>query len=196
MNAYGMSMGMDNSAYGAAMKAQGLNLYDMAERFGQPEASYMNQFQAGMGLGDVGGSMGSMGFDNMLPPNDQNMNYYQEYCRLFIANVVLTSQMKELIAEKNELIARVNDLEQRKPEKAQTVTSDDQKQKRHRRKKNEIDSMFKCPESNCQKAYGSEGSLFQHIRLKHPDLTANPDWKAQLVSQLGLTGVEDDSPKS
>jgi len=49
--------------------------------------------------------------DNMLPPPDQNMNYYQEYCRLFIANVVLTSQMKELIAEKNELLARVNDLE-------------------------------------------------------------------------------------
>lgn len=24
---------------------------------------------------------------------DQNLNYYQEYCRLFIANVVLTTQV-------------------------------------------------------------------------------------------------------
>jgi len=47
----------------------------------------------------------------MLPPNDQNVNYYQEYCRLFIANVVLTTQMKELIAEKNEILTRISDLE-------------------------------------------------------------------------------------
>jgi len=47
----------------------------------------------------------------MIPPNDQNMNYYQEYCRLFIANVVLTNQMKELISDKNELLTRLSDLE-------------------------------------------------------------------------------------
>jgi len=47
----------------------------------------------------------------MIPPNDQNMNYYQEYCRLFIANVVLTNQMKELIADKNELLTKLSELE-------------------------------------------------------------------------------------
>jgi len=46
-----------------------------------------------------------------VPPDDQNTNYYQEYCRLFIANVVLTTQMKELVAEKNELMARLSKLE-------------------------------------------------------------------------------------
>jgi len=47
----------------------------------------------------------------MVPPNDQNSNYYQEYCRLFIANVVLTTQMKEIIAEKNELLLKLSELE-------------------------------------------------------------------------------------
>jgi len=50
---------------------------------------------------------------NMVPPNDQNSNYYQEYCRLFIANVVLTTQMKEIIAEKNELLLKLSELEVR-----------------------------------------------------------------------------------
>ena len=49
--------------------------------------------------------------EGMIPPNDQNINYYQEYCRLYIANVVLTNQMKELIAEKNELLTRLTELE-------------------------------------------------------------------------------------
>jgi len=69
--------------------------------------------QAGMQANMQAGMQGMQGFggmESMLPPrNDQN--YYQEYCRLFIANVVLTTQMKELIAEKNELANRLNELE-------------------------------------------------------------------------------------
>ena len=43
--------------------------------------------------------------------DDQNTNYYQEYCRLFIANVVLTTQMKEIVAEKNEILMKLAKLE-------------------------------------------------------------------------------------
>ena len=43
----------------------------------------------------------------LVSNDDQNTNYYQEYCRLFIANVVLTTQMKELVAEKNELLMKL-----------------------------------------------------------------------------------------
>jgi hypothetical protein len=32
-----------------------------------------------------------------------NFNYYHEYCRLYLANVVLMSQMRELVNERNEL---------------------------------------------------------------------------------------------
>jgi len=27
---------------------------------------------------------------------------------------------------------------------------------------------FSCPVMNCDKSYGSEGSLYQHIKIKHP----------------------------
>lgn len=59
---------------------------------------------------------------------EENINYYQEACKLYIANVVLTTQvrkpgqfkkikiiffnkMKELVAEKNELLAKISKLE-------------------------------------------------------------------------------------
>lgn len=75
----------------------------------------MNPMQAMTG-GGIGNEILIYGFlwiypEGMIPPNDQNINYYQEYCRLYIANVVLTNQMKELIAEKNELLTRLTELE-------------------------------------------------------------------------------------
>lgn len=45
------------------------------------------------------------------------------------------------------------------------------KKKRYRRTANEIERHYKCPAENCKKCYGSEGSLNQHVKLKHPELT-------------------------
>jgi hypothetical protein len=42
---------------------------------------------------------------------EDNIEYYHEYMRLYIANVVLTNQLKELLAEKNDLLAKLNRLE-------------------------------------------------------------------------------------
>ena len=39
--------------------------------------------------------------------------------------------------------------------------------KRERKRASEIVRHFKCPLSDCPKSYGSEGSLNQHIKLKH-----------------------------
>ena len=47
------------------------------------------------------------------------------------------------------------------------------KPKRHRRTKGEIQRMYKCHSKGCSKSYGSEGSLNQHIKLKHPDRWAS-----------------------
>ncbi|CAH0479281.1 unnamed protein product [Peronospora belbahrii] len=41
--------------------------------------------------------------------------------------------------------------------------------KRRRRSAAEIDRKFKCPFAGCVKAYGSEGSLIHHQKLKHPE---------------------------
>lgn len=48
-----------------------------------------------------------------------------------------------------------------------------EKSKRHRRTANEISRHYKCSVETCQKSYGSEGSLNQHIRLKHPEMFAS-----------------------
>jgi hypothetical protein len=97
--------------------------------------------------------------------DDVGCNYYHEYCRLFLANVVLTSQVKQLLADKSELAGRLERLEERE-EDSSDVTGE--KSKRHRRTASEISRHYKCALASCQKSYGSEGSLNQHIRLKHP----------------------------
>jgi hypothetical protein len=46
--------------------------------------------------------------DNTDP--ETNFSYYHEYCRLYLANVVLLSQMRELANERNELTSRFSKL--------------------------------------------------------------------------------------
>ncbi|CAD8174892.1 unnamed protein product [Paramecium octaurelia] len=41
----------------------------------------------------------------------RGINYQHEYMRLYIANVVLTQQLKELLQEKGDLISKINRLE-------------------------------------------------------------------------------------
>lgn len=58
-----------------------------------------------------------------------------------------------------------NELSQEKSEK-----SGSERKKRWRRTAKEIPRSHLCPFYEvCQKAYGAEGSLIQHIRIKHPD---------------------------
>mmetsp|Transcript_807 Transcript_807/g.738 ORF Transcript_807/g.738 Transcript_807/m.738 type:complete len:158 (-) Transcript_807:229-702(-) len=125
--------------------------------------------------------------ENAIPPLDHNVNYYQEYCRLFIANVVLTTQLKELIAEKNELLNRVADLERRqnKAGGGDSASLDPPKKTRIRRKATDISRNYVCPVKTCAKGYGAEGSLVQHIKLKHPEVMEDPDWKMKLLSNKG-----------
>jgi hypothetical protein len=47
--------------------------------------------------------------------------------------------------------------------------SDDYKKKRYRRQADQIERHYRCPFDQCTKAYGSEGSLNQHTKLKHPE---------------------------
>eukprot|EP01016_Furgasonia_blochmanni_P040705 TRINITY_DN5215_c0_g1_i10.p1 TRINITY_DN5215_c0_g1~~TRINITY_DN5215_c0_g1_i10.p1 ORF type:complete len:230 (-),score=20.81 TRINITY_DN5215_c0_g1_i10:61-750(-) len=121
------------------------------------------------------GPMGGQASNNYTPPEDHNLNYYQEYCRLFIANVVLTTQMKELVSEKNELLAKLGRLEMTTSQYTggnAGLDPNDDKKRRFRRTATEIDRHYRCPVDPCQKSYGSEGSLNQHIKIKHPDYHA------------------------
>lgn len=52
-------------------------------------------------------------------------------------------------------------------------SSDDknlEKNKRFRRNAHEIQRFYKCTVKSCEKSYGSEGSLNQHYKLKHPEI--------------------------
>ena len=49
-------------------------------------------------------------------------------------------------------------------------SSNEDKKKRFRRTADSIQRDYKCSVEKCQKLYGSQGSLHQHIKLKHPEL--------------------------
>lgn len=78
---------------------------------------------------------------------------------------------------------------------------DNEKKKRHRRQANEIARHYKCPIKDCPKSYGSEGSLNQHIKLKHPEYyqeMVQQNNANQSIAELGGTTFmgkidEDDS---
>lgn len=55
-------------------------------------------------------------------------------------------------------------------EKNLPFSSHEAKKKRTRRCANEIKRDFICKAEKCGKSYGSEGSLLQHFKLKHPEL--------------------------
>lgn len=67
---------------------------------------------------------------------ETNFSYYHEYCRLYLANVVLLSQMRELANERNELTTRFSKLEKKGEEIQYGETNDEDRKKRFRRTAN------------------------------------------------------------
>lgn len=47
----------------------------------------------------------------MKNTEDEQINYYNEFCRLYLANHILATQLKELNLEKSELIVKLGKLE-------------------------------------------------------------------------------------
>ncbi len=93
--------------------------------------------------------------------------YQKEISKLGFANNVLNTQMGSVLKEIDELsqmIAEAEDLDN---------SSGDDKKKRVRRCANQIERKFVCPVPNCEKSYGTEGSMAQHMRLKHPGVSYN-----------------------
>ena len=103
---------------------------------------------------------------------DSNFSYYHEYCRLYLANIVLLTQLRQLHNERNEFTQRFNKLERKARDIEDGERSDDDRKKRFRRTANEIERHYRCPVETCQRSYGSEGSLNQHIKIKHGELYA------------------------
>jgi len=99
----------------------------------------------------------------------QNYKYYLEFIKTEQINQLLKNQLNNLQIEKNNLKQLITRLERKnkkvKEKKKDNINDLYMNRKRHRRNKNEILREFKC--NLCEKKYGSEGSLKQHIRIKH-----------------------------
>ena len=74
---------------------------------------------------------------------------------------------------------------------------DNEKKKRNRRVATEIARHYKCPIDDCPKSYGSEGSLNQHIKIKHPEhyqIMMQQNNAQQSMAEIGqIVGMKDNS---
>ena len=99
----------------------------------------------------------------------QNYKYYLEFIKTEQINRLLKKQLNNLQNEKNNLKQLITRLERKnkklKANNIENINDLYMNRKRHRRNKNEIIREFKC--NLCEKKYGSEGSLKQHMRIKH-----------------------------
>lgn len=99
----------------------------------------------------------------LLPISDtdgDSVNYYEEYCKLFVSNKLLKSKIRELKEESDELKTQLGDF-----------VNAEEKTQRKRRKAQEIQRFFQC--QSCSKAYGSEASLKNHWKIKHNEEAYN-----------------------
>ena len=99
---------------------------------------------------------------------DQNYQYYMEYCNIFVANVILLEKVKETIDQKENLIFKLKRLQSSAEQVLSSLSQKNMNRKRrYRRKADEIVRAYKCPIPGCNKSYGTEGSLQQHLKQKH-----------------------------
>lgn len=88
---------------------------------------------------------------------------------LFLVNIVLTTKVKKLQEEVEELKEKLRKYEMHGPPGNMKYGSDMEKRKRKRKTKDQVERNFCCNIGQCGKSYGSENSLNQHMKLKHPD---------------------------
>jgi hypothetical protein len=64
------------------------------------------------------------------------------------------------------------------------------RKKRHRRTAGEISRSYECPITECARSYGSEGSLLQHIKIKHQEFYQSEQYETLLLSKQKKRGVD------
>ena len=81
--------------------------------------------------------------------------------------------MQQELSVKNKLSKEYNHLSQVVQSHSQALNIQfeiiPEKKKRHRRNASEIKKTWMCPIDGCKRKYGTEGSLGQHMKLKHAE---------------------------
>jgi dynactin complex subunit len=92
----------------------------------------------------------------------EKLIFYQEFCKLLLYNKLLTERLSTLTEEKSKLETRFTVLQEAYP---------NGKRKRFRRNASQIKRIFSC--IHCEKSYGSEASLKNHLKFKHSSLSSS-----------------------
>lgn len=100
---------------------------------------------------------------------------------LFLVNIVLTTKVKKLQEEIGDLKERIQKYETKGVGNI-NFGSDLGKKKRKRKTKDQVERNFRCNIGTCNKSYGSENSLNQHMKLKHPEFWAKIKEKEQILT--------------
>ncbi|CAD8048210.1 unnamed protein product [Paramecium sonneborni] len=109
------------------------------------------------------------------------IDYYKESIRLYYYNIVLHQHVEQVTQERNEIKQRL--LKFQALEDQESELSMEDKRKRNRRSAIEIPRSHVCQIKNCNKSYGSEGSLMQHMKIKH-GITQHLDKIGQISDQF------------
>jgi hypothetical protein len=96
---------------------------------------------------------------------EQAISFYaSEISKLTAGNNQLSLQLRRALEEKRELADLIASFEDFSKDDT------DDKKKRVRRCANEIERKYICQVTECGKSYGTEGSMAQHMKLKHPEI--------------------------
>jgi CRISPR/Cas system CSM-associated protein Csm4 (group 5 of RAMP superfamily) len=98
---------------------------------------------------------------------EENYKYFLEFNKILKINELLKNKLKNLIYEKTNLKQKILNLEKYFNKNKNNIKINDIyiNRKRHRRLKSEIKRNFLC--KYCNKTYGTEASLNQHLKIKH-----------------------------
>lgn len=114
---------------------------------------------------------------------------------LFMVNIVLTTRVKRLQEELEELQDNLKRYKTHGPNKIHPFDpkfkAETPKRKRKRKKKNEVERNYSCHIDNCQKSYGSENSLNQHMKIKHPEFWLRIKEKEQNLTTINTYSVKE-----
>lgn len=102
----------------------------------------------------------------------QNFECYKEFCKLKTIHTLIERELNKVNAD-NERYEKTLDVmnenkERHEDELGYYLGIEDNRKKRVRRLATEIERKHRCLVPKCPKAYGSEGSLNQHLIRKHP----------------------------
>jgi len=109
--------------------------------------------------------------DPVLEKKIQNYECYKEYCKLKTIHDLIEKELKLIQGDNDNYEQTLEIMKENKArhedELGYYLGIEDNKNKRIRRLATEIERKHKCLVVKCPKAYGSEGSLNQHLIRKH-----------------------------